>query len=203
MVHIIKRFIVTLAALISLSVSLPGYADGMSDVNYYCTVCHAGLTVNGTVIGDGSRLAANRGYQGWVDTIDRMNSKGCGVPSGSITGMATYLASLETTTTTLPFQYCYSSNCTRCVNLISQIGVGCVFLSPTPTCAVITNSDYECNYTTNLPTTTTTSSSSTTVPNTTTTTTSTSTTTTLPPVPCYDRNGAAQTAAWCAKRKRR
>ena len=31
----------------------------------------------------------------------------------------------------------------------------------------------------------------------------TTTTTTLPPVPCYDRNGAAQTAAWCAKRKRR
>ena len=98
--NIIKK--ITISALLSLSVlglttSLSALADGASDAALYCSGCHAGLTVNGVVIGGGAKLCPQRTVSEWTATIDRMNSKGCGVPAGSIAGIASYLAGLGTT----------------------------------------------------------------------------------------------------------
>ena len=95
---------------IALSVGSSAHADGRSDTEMYCTGCH-GMVVGANVIGSGSRVCSNRGNQGWLDTINIMNNKGCGVPDASIANMATYLTCLETgtpstcggtTTTTAP-----------------------------------------------------------------------------------------------------
>ena len=83
----------------ALSVGSSAHADGKSDTEMYCTGCHNGLVVGGDVIGGGEKNCGNRGYQGWVATINKMNGKGCGVPASSIPAMATYLTCLETGTT--------------------------------------------------------------------------------------------------------
>ena len=98
--NIIKK--ITISALLSLSVfgltaSLPALADGASDAALYCTGCHNGLTVNGPmvftpiVVGGGSMACLQRSVADWVSTINRMNGKGCGVPSHLINGIASYL----------------------------------------------------------------------------------------------------------------
>lgn len=73
-----------------------GCTTGECDANYFCVNCHNGLTVNGYVVGGGGRLCAQRTATEWVSTIDRMNSKGCGVPTVRINRIANYLASLGT-----------------------------------------------------------------------------------------------------------
>jgi len=83
MKNIMISALLALAAL-GLTFSLSAYADGMSDVNLYCSGCHNGLVVNGTIIGGGAKSCPDRGYQGWMDTINRMNGKGCGVPSEGV-----------------------------------------------------------------------------------------------------------------------
>ena len=96
--NIIKK--ITISALLSLAAiglttSLSAFADGASDAALYCSGCHAGLTVNGVVIGAGARACPQRTATEWSTTIDRMNVKGCGVPAGSIAGIANYLATLS------------------------------------------------------------------------------------------------------------
>ena len=82
----------------ALSVGSSAHADGQSDTNMYCTGCHNGIVIGGNVIGAGDKSCGNRGNQGWVDTINKMNGKNCGVPDSSITAMATYMTCLETGT---------------------------------------------------------------------------------------------------------
>ena len=108
--NIIKK--ITISALLSLSVlglttSLSALADGASDAALYCSGCHAGLTVNGVVIGGGAKLCPQRTVSEWTTTIDRMNGKGCSVPAGSIAGIASYLAGLGGAT--LPPITCYDT----------------------------------------------------------------------------------------------
>lgn len=100
--HFINKTI--FSALLALSAlglftSQLAVADGASDAAVYCTGCHDGLTVNGVAIGGGARSCPQRTIAEWTSTIDRMNGKGCGVPAGSIAGMASYLAGLGSTTT--------------------------------------------------------------------------------------------------------
>ena len=83
---------------IALSVGSSAHADAQSDTQIYCTGCHDGIVVGANVIGAGNKICANRGYQGWVDTLTRMNVKGCGVPESSFADMANYLTCLETGT---------------------------------------------------------------------------------------------------------
>ena len=101
-----KMLLSVLLALsaLGLTASFSAFADGMSDVNIYCAGCH-GLVVNGTVIAGGGKSCSNRGYQGWVDTINRMNGKGCGVPAANVAGIATYLTSLEISPLTCYYAY--------------------------------------------------------------------------------------------------
>ena len=97
--NIIKK--ITISALLSLAAiglttSLPAFADGASDAALYCTGCHNGLTVSGPmvspiIVGGGSMVCQQRSVANWVSTINRMNGKGCGVPSNLINGIATYL----------------------------------------------------------------------------------------------------------------
>ena len=96
---------------IALSVGSSAHADAQLDTQTYCTGCHDGIVVGANVIGGGNKICPNRGYQGWVDTINRMNVKGCGAPDSSVADMANYLTCLETgtpnscsgtTTTTAP-----------------------------------------------------------------------------------------------------
>ena len=82
----------------ALSVGSSAHASGQSDTLMYCTGCHDGVIVGGNMVGAGNKNCGNRGYQGWVDTINKMNGKGCGVPSSATAGMATYLTCLETGT---------------------------------------------------------------------------------------------------------
>ena len=82
----------------ALSVGSLAHASGQSDTAMYCTGCHDGLVVGGNTVGAGDKSCGNRGYQGWVDTIDKMNGKGCGATASAIPGMATYLTCLETGT---------------------------------------------------------------------------------------------------------
>ena len=209
-----KKMLLSVLLVLStlgLTASLPAFADGASDAAMYCTNCHDGLTVQGgVVVGNGAKLCSQRTVAEWSNTIDRMNSKGCSVPAGSIAGIANYLAGLgdistsstsstsTTTTTTLSFQYCYSSTCNRCVNPTWHIS-SCGFLFPTPpaSCSAINNWDFECSYTTQAPTTTstsstvtTTSTTTTTAPSTVTTVASTTTTTANYAYPCYYTDGS-------------
>ena len=83
-----------------LAASSAVYADGQSDVASFCPGCH-GVTVNGVVVAsDGAKNCLQRTATEWEATINRMNGKGCGVPSGSIVGMASYLAGVGSTSTT-------------------------------------------------------------------------------------------------------
>ena len=83
----------------ALSVGSSAHASGQSDTQMYCTGCHDGVIVGGNMVGGGNKNCGNRGYQGWVSTINKMNGKGCGVPASATPGMATYLTCLETGTT--------------------------------------------------------------------------------------------------------
>ena len=99
--NIIRKLIISaLLSLtaIGLTTSLPAFADGASDAALYCSGCHDGLTVNGVAVGGGQRVCQQRTVTEWTATIDRMNAKGCGVPAGSIAGIANYLAGLSVDT---------------------------------------------------------------------------------------------------------
>ena len=118
--NIIKKAMISVLlglSVLGLTTSLSAFADGASDTALYCSGCHTGLTVNGVVIGGGAKLCPQRTVSEWTTTIDRMNGKGCGVPAGSIAGIASYLAGLgssttssstttSTTTTTTFFERC-------------------------------------------------------------------------------------------------
>ena len=108
--NIIRKIIISALlslAAIGLTTSLPAFADGASDAALYCSGCHAGLTVNGVMIGAGSRACGQRTAAEWSTTIERMNGKGCGVPAGSIAGIASYLAGLGGAT--VPPTTCYDT----------------------------------------------------------------------------------------------
>lgn len=77
-------------------VALPTYNSGRDDAIFYCSACHNGLTVNGVAVGGGAKNCPQRTVTEWTSTINRMNGKGCGVPTASIDGIANYLASLGT-----------------------------------------------------------------------------------------------------------
>ena len=71
----------------------PTFTTAVDAANYYCSNCHSGLTVTGGVtIGAGLKICAQRSVTEWVATVDRMNAKGCGVPSNWVSGIASYLA---------------------------------------------------------------------------------------------------------------
>ncbi len=58
---------------IALSLGSSAHADAQSDTQMYCTGCHDGIVVGGNMVGAGNKNCGNRGYQGWVDTINKMN----------------------------------------------------------------------------------------------------------------------------------
>ena len=104
--NIIKKVIyATLLSLSSLSLTNSiAFADGKADAEAACPGCH-GVIINGIqAVGSGGRNCAQRTTNEWVATIERMNAKGCGVPAGSIYGIALYLGSdcsgCRTTSTT-------------------------------------------------------------------------------------------------------
>ena len=84
------------AALLALSafglIASPlAFADGKTDAEATCPGCH-GVIINGIqAVGSGGRNCAQRTTAEWTATIEHMNTKGCGVPAGSISGIASYL----------------------------------------------------------------------------------------------------------------
>lgn len=94
---IIKKIIASAMlalAMLGLSTSLPAFADGASDAAMYCVGCHNGLSVSGVAVGAGAMICSQRTVTEWEATINRMNGKGCGVPTDLIPGIANYLALL-------------------------------------------------------------------------------------------------------------
>ena len=96
--NIIKKVIS--AALLAfsalgLTISPLAFADGKSDAEATCPGCH-GIVINGIqAVGTGGKACAQRTAAEWITTIERMNGKGCGVPAGSIAGIASYLAGIS------------------------------------------------------------------------------------------------------------
>ena len=94
--NIIKKVVyATLLSLSSLSLTTCiAFADGKADAEATCPGCH-GIVINGIqAVGTGGRSCVQRTATEWEATVIRMNDKGCGVPSGSIVGIASYLASV-------------------------------------------------------------------------------------------------------------
>ena len=92
--NIIKKVVyTTLLALSSLGLTTSiAFADGKTDAEATCPGCH-GVVINGIqAAGSGGKICAQRTTAEWTATIERMNGKGCGVPAGSIAGIASYLA---------------------------------------------------------------------------------------------------------------
>ena len=139
-------------SMFALSVGSSAHADGKSDTEMYCTTCHDGLVVGGDVIGGGEKNCGNRGYQGWVNTINRMKGKSCNVPAASIPAMATYLTCLETGT---------SSSCSGAATTTTAPATTTTTTAPVTT-TTMTAVDTTTTSTTTAPTTTSTATVTTT-----------------------------------------
>ena len=92
--NIIKKVIyATLLSLSSFSLTTSlALADGKTDAEATCPGCHGVIINNIQAVGTGGRSCVQRTATEWEATINRMNGKGCGVPAGSIAGIASYLA---------------------------------------------------------------------------------------------------------------
>ena len=117
-----------------LAVGLSAYAEIPYEVIQNCTSCHDGLTVTSAagsvVIGGGVRPAPQRSFADWVNTVNRMNDKGCGVPAGAVTSIANYLASLVPETTT-----CYKADNTTVTVQGTHFCPGGTSNAAAPTCS--------------------------------------------------------------------
>ena len=129
----------------ALSIGSSAHASGQSDTQMYCTGCHDGMVIGGNMVGAGDKNCGNRGYQGWVSTIDKMNGKGCGAPASAIPGMATYMTCLETgtlsscsgdtaTTTTTPMTTTTMVGNTTSATTSSTVGSVTTTTNPTMGC---------------------------------------------------------------------
>lgn len=179
---------------IALSIGSTAHADAQSDTQMYCTGCHNGMVVGSNVIGAGEKICGNRGYQGWINTIDRMNVKGCGVSPSATPGMAAYLTCLETgtpnscsgtaTTTTAPVTTTTSTAAiTTTVPMTTTTTAPSTTAATTSTTRAMTTTTGVMT-TTTQPVVTTTTSTTTTAPTTTSTATVTTTTTTTNMMGC-------------------
>ena len=131
----IKNCIVVLLALSAFSLTVsPAFADGKTDAEATCPGCH-GVVINGIqAAGSGGKICAQRTTAEWTATIERMNGKGCGVPAGSIAGIAGYLACVTFPSGVCPPPPTSTSTTTSTTSSTSTSTTTSTTLTPPPIC---------------------------------------------------------------------